>query len=126
MPDRVHEINREADTYRLRRGSLPLRPRKGTRLYKVPIRWWEKTEPERATYLQQGGKSGNGQRNVYAFHAGYGHNVYLCASDCFLTRRGAIAEAKRRAAELKRREAADFDVWWAQHSTTILARRSTT
>ncbi len=64
-----------------------------TPLFFVPIRYWESKEPLTGHLVEKNGDS------IYAYHDGYGHNVYMNAKDVFLTREEAIAEAERRIVE---------------------------
>ena len=69
----------------------------GTRLFFVPIRYWEDHYPIETGYI-----AGHtihpddvpavlwNTNDVYAFHDGYGHNVYMQTSRVFLTLEDAI------------------------------------
>jgi hypothetical protein len=91
----------------------------GTRLWFVPIRFWETTEPQTghvAEHVVVGNvrPDDSSDNHVYAYHDGYGHNVYMERADSFETPEAAVAEAERRAAEKAAKDKAEFDEWWSR------------
>lgn len=77
----------------------------GTRLFFVPIRYWEDRPIETgAVALHKGIEEGEiwpsftHDGSVYAFHDGYGHNVYMRTKDVFLTKEEVLEEIKIRKA----------------------------
>jgi hypothetical protein len=78
----------------------------GTRLFFVPIRFWEVQEPEtgyvaehttfEGEIIPDGSESmcnGYGEASVYVFHDGYGHDVYMQRDRAFETREEALLYA---------------------------------
>lgn len=87
----------------------------GTLLYFVPIRFWEMRPIETGTVALHTTLDGRVLDSfthdgfVYAYHNGYGHEVYMRAEDVYLTVEGAMRERHNRARERRRREARDMD-----------------
>jgi hypothetical protein len=68
----------------------------------VPIRYWERTEPTGVFVLRIDPDADSYDPTAayaYAYHPGYGHNVYLRKMDLFPTRALALREAERRTLE---------------------------
>lgn len=75
----------------------------GTKLFFVPIRYWENDPIETGKVALHTNLAGDEvwpsfthDGFVYAFHDGYGHNVYMSAKDVFLTEEEALEDAKKR------------------------------
>lgn len=87
----------------------------GAVLFFVPIRFWETQEPETGRLVAHTMSSGEVLANptadgfTYAYHDGYGHNVYMRTADCFETKEAAVAEALRRNAEKEIADEAELD-----------------
>ncbi|RWB95606.1 MAG: hypothetical protein EOQ56_28065 [Mesorhizobium sp.] len=89
----------------------------GTRLFFVPIRFWEDYPIETGYVAEHTTFEGEvvpswSQDHVYAFHDGYGHNVYMQAPRSFLTEAEALAEKERLATEKKVKDDEEFEVVW--------------
>lgn len=87
----------------------------GTKLYFVPIRFWEVAAPETGSVAEHANFAGELLPNpthdgfVYAFHDLFGHNVYMRQADTFLTADEALAEMQRRNTEKEQEEARELD-----------------
>ena len=81
----------------------------GTRIFYVAGRFWETQEPETGHIAEE---LPDDSENIYAFHDGFGHNVYLRADRAFLTRDDAVAEALRLKEEKEAQNEAEFEVFW--------------
>lgn len=96
----------------------------GTAVFFVPIRYWEKPPVEAGRVAEHKTFAGltipswTHDEFLYAYHNGYGHNVYMSAKDTFLTETEAIEERDRRAIEYEAKRKAEFDVWWSKFSAT--------
>jgi hypothetical protein len=90
----------------------------GTRLWFVPIRYWENQVPETGMVLRHEDIDGDNGKDdptdpyIYVHHDGYGHAVYMRRADAFISEDLAISEAHRRKAEKEAKDKADFDAWW--------------
>lgn len=80
----------------------------GTTLWLVPIRYWEEAEnPEEVKLVEEIKEY---DRQLYVFHSGYGHEVYVPAERCFFSREKAI-EAGRLLTQLKDLKNEDGAEW---------------
>lgn len=90
----------------------------GTKLFFVPIRFWEIQEPETGHVVEHNVcgtviPDGEGDdRFTYVYHDGYGHTVYMQRPRCFTTHAAAVAEALRLKVERDVANAAEFEAWW--------------
>ncbi len=100
----------------------------GTPIFYVPIRYWEVQEPETGHMVDVGDEGreihANDPNFIYAFHDGYGHNVYLDAKRAFLTHDEAVTEAHRLKAEYEEKAEAEFQVVFAKIMADLKAKRA--
>lgn len=64
----------------------------GTKLWLVPIRYWENLEPEEVTLIEP--IEYHNTRQLYVYHTIYGHDVYVPSERCYVDREKAIQSAK--------------------------------
>jgi hypothetical protein len=66
-------------------------------LWQVPVRFWEDYQPERCVVVRDDGKYDfEDEYSTYAFHDGYGHDVYLSPDDLYPSLEECNAEILRR------------------------------
>lgn len=69
----------------------------GTVLWQVPVRFWEDEKPERCVVVSDDSiYDFDDEFSTYAFHDGYGHNVYLSPDDLYPSIEECNAEIYRR------------------------------
>jgi len=91
----------------------------GTKLFFVPIRFWEPYEIETGTVVEHDvcgeiKPDLHTDRHVYVFHDGYGHTVYMRRESSFLTRAEVDAQVEALRAEKLAEEEAALDAFMAR------------
>lgn len=92
-------------------------PSIGTRVFFVPIRYWESKNPIETGVITER----CGGEHVYAHHDGYGHGVYMPRARTFKSRKDARAAMADMSLKYHAQRRAEFDAWWEANKETIFA-----